>query len=159
MDRNEQKERDKLFRQSLGKFFIDLSKLVFAGVVVGGVVQLTQSRDYALMAVMVVLGILVSCIFAFVGFKILRWYDRIDYDIWYMWGDRYRHIDLVILQAGQEVAGKFLNWHGSNGYILRRMGCGCCLICAMAEIKEGQGLAGEPVKDLHKPSIMAGRFL
>ena len=33
MDRNEQKERDKLFRQSLGKFFIDLSKLVFAGVV------------------------------------------------------------------------------------------------------------------------------
>ena len=72
MDRNEQKERDKLFWQSLGKFFIDLSKLVFAGVVVGGVVQLTQSRDYALMAVMVVLGILVSCIFAFVGFKILR---------------------------------------------------------------------------------------
>ena len=72
MDRNEQKERDKLFRQSLGKFFIDLAKLVFAGVVVGGVVQLTQSRDYALMAVMVVLGILVSCIFAFVGFKILR---------------------------------------------------------------------------------------
>ena len=72
MDRNEQKERDKLFRQSLGKVFIDLSKLVFAGVVVGGVVQLTQSRDYALMAVMVVLGILVSCIFAFVGFKILR---------------------------------------------------------------------------------------
>ena len=67
MDGNEQKERDKLFRQSLGKFFIDLSKLV-----VGGVVQLTQSRDYALMAVMVVLGILVSCIFAFVGFKILR---------------------------------------------------------------------------------------
>lgn len=72
MDGNEQKERDKLFRQSLGKFFIDLPKLVFAGVVVGGVVQLTQSRDYALMAVMVVLGILVSCIFAFVGFKILR---------------------------------------------------------------------------------------
>ena len=72
MDGNEQKERDKLFRQSLGKSFIDLSKLVFAGVVVGGVVQLTQSRDYALMAVMVVLGILVSCIFAFVGFKILR---------------------------------------------------------------------------------------
>ena len=72
MDGNEQKERDKLFRQSLGKFFIDLCKLVFAGVVVGGVVQLTQSKDYALMAVMVVLGILVSCIFAFVGFKILR---------------------------------------------------------------------------------------
>ena len=35
MDRSEQKERDKIFRQSLGKFFIDLSKLVFAGVVVG----------------------------------------------------------------------------------------------------------------------------
>ena len=68
----EQQGRDKLSRQSLAKLFLDLAKLVFAGVVVGGVVQLTQSRDYALMAVMVVLGILVSCIFAFVGFKILR---------------------------------------------------------------------------------------
>lgn len=72
MDRNEQKERDKLFRQSLGKFFIDLSKLVFAGVVVGGVVQLTQARDYMLLAIMVALGILVSFVFASVGFKILR---------------------------------------------------------------------------------------
>lgn len=62
-----------------------------------------------------------------------------------MCGDRYRHINLVILQAGQEVAGKFLNWHGSNGYIFRRMGCGCCLI-AMAEIKEGQGVAGKFVR-------------
>ena len=72
MERNEQKERDKLFRQSLGKFFIDLSKLVFAGVVVGGVVQLTQARDYMLLAIMVALGILVSFVFASVGFKILR---------------------------------------------------------------------------------------
>ena len=72
MDRNELRDIDRVSRETLGKFFYDLAKLVFAGVVVGGVVQLTQSRDYALMAVMVVLGILVSCIFAFVGFKILR---------------------------------------------------------------------------------------
>ena len=72
MDRNELRDIDRVSRETLGKFFYDLAKLVFAGVLVGGVVQLTQSRDYALMAVMVVLGILVSCIFAFVGFKILR---------------------------------------------------------------------------------------
>ena len=72
MDRNELRDIDRVSRETLGKFFYDLAKLVFAGVVVGGVVQLTQSRDYVLMAVMVVLGILVSCIFAFVGFKILR---------------------------------------------------------------------------------------
>lgn len=72
MDRSELKERDKIFRQTLGKFFIDLSKLVFAGVVVGGAVQLVQSRDFALLPIMAFLGIFVSLVFAIVGFIILR---------------------------------------------------------------------------------------
>ena len=72
MDRKELRERDKVFRQTLGKFFIDLSKLVFAGVVVGGAVQLTQSRDFDLLPFMAALGLFVSVLFAFVGFLILR---------------------------------------------------------------------------------------
>ena len=72
MDRKELRERDKVFRQTLGKFFIDLSKLVFAGVVVGGAVQLTQSRDFDLLPLMAALGLFVSVLFAFVVFLILR---------------------------------------------------------------------------------------
>ena len=72
MDRPEQQERDKAFRQSLGKFFIDLSKLVFAGVVVGGAVQLTQTRDFELLPIMATIGISVSFVFAIVGFLILK---------------------------------------------------------------------------------------
>lgn len=72
MDRNEQKERDKLFRQSLGKFFIDLSKLVFAGVVVGGVVQLSNSSNLAFSVIMILFGLVASSFLAYVGFLILR---------------------------------------------------------------------------------------
>ena len=72
MDRSEQKERDKVFRQSLGKFFIDLSKLVFAGVVVGGAVQLMQTRDFELLPIMATIGISVSFVVAIVGFLILK---------------------------------------------------------------------------------------
>ena len=72
MDRSEQKERDKVFRQSLGKFFIDLSKLVFAGVVVGGAVQLMQTRDFELLPIMATVGISGSFVFAIVGFLILK---------------------------------------------------------------------------------------
>ena len=74
MDRSEQKERDKLFRQSLGKFFIDLSKLVFAGVVVGGVVQLSNSSNLAFSVIMILFGLVASSFLAYVGFLILRWY-------------------------------------------------------------------------------------
>lgn len=72
MDRNEQKERDKLFRQSLGKFFIDPSKLVFAGVVVGGVMQLSGSSDLTFSVIMILFGLVASSFLAYVGFLILR---------------------------------------------------------------------------------------
>ena len=72
MDGNEQKERDKLFRQSLGKFFIDLSKLVFAGVVVGGVMQLVNSDNLIFSIVMIAFRVVASSFLAYVGFLILR---------------------------------------------------------------------------------------
>ena len=72
MDRNEQKERDKLFRQSLGKFFIDLSKLVFAGVVVGGVMQLVNSDNLIFSIVMIAFGVVASSSLEYDRFIILR---------------------------------------------------------------------------------------
>lgn len=72
MDRQDLKERNKLFRQQLGKFFIDLSKLTFAGAVIGGAMQATQVRGNAVPYIMIALGSVVSAVFAFVGFLILK---------------------------------------------------------------------------------------
>ena len=72
MDRAELKERNKVSREMLGKYFYDLSKLVFAGVVIGGVMQFAQSKDFELLPIMASLGIFVSVIFAIVGFIILK---------------------------------------------------------------------------------------
>lgn len=66
------KERNKVSREMLGKYFYDLSKLVFAGVVIGGVMQFAQSKDFELLPIMASLGIFVSVIFAIVGFIILK---------------------------------------------------------------------------------------
>ena len=72
MDRNELRERNKLIREQLGKFFIDLSKLVFAGVVVGGVMQLVNSDNLIFSIVMIAFGVVASSFLAYVGFLILR---------------------------------------------------------------------------------------
>ena len=74
MDRNEQKERDKLFRQSLGKFFIDLSKLVFAGVVLVEATSLPSSSDYLYIALIMVIGLLFTIVLAVVGHIVLKGY-------------------------------------------------------------------------------------
>ena len=72
MDRLDLKERNKVSRETLGKYFYDLSKLVFAGVAVGSVVQLTQSKEFSVLLIMITLGVFVSFVFAVVGFLILK---------------------------------------------------------------------------------------
>ena len=72
MDRTELKEIDRFYRQSLGRFFIDLSKLVFTGVVVGGVVQLVNANNVLIVVFIVLFGLFMSCVLAMIGFKILR---------------------------------------------------------------------------------------
>ena len=54
------------------RYFYDLSKLVFAGVAVGSVVQLTQSKEFSVLLIMITLGVFVSFVFAVVGFLILK---------------------------------------------------------------------------------------
>ena len=67
MDRLDLKERNKVSRETLGKYFYDLSKLVFAGVAVGSVVQLTQSKEFS------VLLIILFSMCAVIGVAILLW--------------------------------------------------------------------------------------
>ena len=72
MDRNELRDIDRVSRETLGKFFYDLAKLVFAGVVVGGVMQLVNSDNLIFSIVMIAFGVVASSFLAYVGFLILR---------------------------------------------------------------------------------------
>ena len=60
MDRLDLKERNKVSRETLGKYFYDLSKLVFAGVAVGSVVQLTQSKEVSVLLIMITITITIK---------------------------------------------------------------------------------------------------
>lgn len=56
-------------REALGKYFYDLSKLTFAGLVLGLVVPLTQDFHNVLLYGLFVIGAIMVCIFAFFGNK------------------------------------------------------------------------------------------
>lgn len=71
-DNKDIRERDKVSRENLGKFFYDLAKLTFAAMVLGGGVSVftdfTQINYWSLMS----FGLLTTVFLANVGFKILK---------------------------------------------------------------------------------------
>lgn len=69
----ESRERAKSQRETLGKYFYDLSKLTFTALVLGGMVMLFQTEEIEMgMVCMFMLGILFSVGLAFCGNKILK---------------------------------------------------------------------------------------
>ena len=70
MDRSELKERNKVSREMLGKHFYDLSKLVFAGTVVGGFNPFSgaESPNW----ILVMNGVLFTIILSSVGYRIVK---------------------------------------------------------------------------------------
>ena len=56
------------FNKELGKYFLDISKLIFGGIVIASVIEIENVSKYGLLMV----GILITSIFAFVGFRILK---------------------------------------------------------------------------------------
>lgn len=68
--REERKERDKTSRETLGKFFYDLAKLSFAGLVVG-CFTLNEEGELFMLAVASV-GIALTIVFSRIGFIILK---------------------------------------------------------------------------------------
>ncbi|MEI3095953.1 MAG: DUF6722 family protein [Parabacteroides distasonis] len=72
--RGESRERAKCQRETLGKYFYDLSKLTFTALVLGGIALLFQSgmiQCYGMIGMFIV-GIAVSLALAFCGNKILK---------------------------------------------------------------------------------------
>lgn len=64
--------RDKSRRENLGKFFYDLAKVAFAGLVVGGVAPLYANMDNSDNWYVVFAGTVFTIIFAWIGNKILK---------------------------------------------------------------------------------------
>jgi hypothetical protein len=56
------------FNKELGKYFLDISILIFGGIVIASVIEIENVSKYGLLLI----GILITGIFATVGFRILK---------------------------------------------------------------------------------------
>lgn len=70
--KKETKEKEKISRETLGKFFYDLAKLIFTTMVLVGTVSLiveeTKIQHWALLGC----GVFATYIFAYIGYNILK---------------------------------------------------------------------------------------
>lgn len=68
----ERKERNKVRRETLGKFFFDLAKLSFAGLVIGWITPINDNKDFDNNLIVMLLGLLFTIIFSVIGNKVLK---------------------------------------------------------------------------------------
>ena len=66
------KEKDKISRENLGKFFYDLAKVTYTAMVVGGVVILFSDTMKVETFFMVSIGIIATSFLALVGYMIFK---------------------------------------------------------------------------------------
>ena len=72
MDRNELRDIDRVSRETLGKFFYDLAKLVFAGVVFVNAPSIYLSENKAYVVFMMISGLILTFGLALLGYLILK---------------------------------------------------------------------------------------
>ena len=72
MDRNELRDIDRVSRETLGKFFYDLAKLVFAGVVLVNASSIYLSENKADVVFMMMSGLILTFGLALLGYLILK---------------------------------------------------------------------------------------
>lgn len=68
----EDREKDKMSRENLGKFFYDLAKASFTTMVITNVVTMFISENYILAIVLFFVGIIATTVFARIGYKIIK---------------------------------------------------------------------------------------
>ena len=66
------KEKAKLNRETLGKFFYDLAKIVFTGLVIGGVISIASGQYVLNNIIQLVIGTLVTYVFVHIGYNIIK---------------------------------------------------------------------------------------
>ena len=72
MDRNELRDIDRVSRETLEKFFYDLAKLVFAGVVLVNASSIYLSENKVYVVFMMVSGLILTFGLALLGYLILK---------------------------------------------------------------------------------------
>ena len=72
MDRNELRERNKLIRERIGKFFLDMAKLAFAGVVLVKIASGDPAESILSIIVTMIFGSILTVIFTLIGYWILK---------------------------------------------------------------------------------------
>ena len=72
MDRNELRDIDRVSRETLGKFFYDLAKLVFAGAVLVKASSISLSENKAYVVFMMISGLILTFGLALLGYLILK---------------------------------------------------------------------------------------
>ena len=70
--KREFKEKDKIRRETLGKFFFDLAKLAFAGIFVSWIKPLSANVNNNVAWSVLVGGVAFTIVFAMIGNKILK---------------------------------------------------------------------------------------
>lgn len=71
-NRKEHREKEKTSRDTLGKYFYDLSKLTFTALCLGGGVSLMSDTSNGNYLTLASFGAFASFIFAYIGYKILK---------------------------------------------------------------------------------------
>lgn len=70
--REEAKERDKLTRETIAKYFLDLSKLVFTAIVLGGLTPVFTGEPIYANWGFVLVGVISTICLAVFGYRILK---------------------------------------------------------------------------------------
>lgn len=70
--KDEMKKRDATRREKLAGYFFDLSKLIFAGMVIGLILPLLSNTENAKMWIIAVFGIILTTLSALLANKILK---------------------------------------------------------------------------------------
>lgn len=70
--KDEMKKRDATRREKLAGYFFDLSKLIFAGMVIGLILPLLSDTENAKMWIIAVFGIILTTLSAMLANKILK---------------------------------------------------------------------------------------
>lgn len=66
------KENTGIGRETLGKYFYDLAKIVFTGLVVGGAFSLVTEQNVRGYIILMGIGIIITGGFMFLGYKVLK---------------------------------------------------------------------------------------
>lgn len=70
--KREVKEKEKISREVLGKFFYDLAKLIFTAMVLVGAVSLIVDETKVQHWVLLTCGVIATYFFAYIGYSILK---------------------------------------------------------------------------------------